>query len=149
MSSQAPVDCGHLTLGGWLSPKPERPQWTRLPLEAKLELSTPWGYISGSQTGSWPATCEPGLKGSLLGKATGPTQSPPHGERARTEGKVPEKQAKSSFTLFKATKRSSATGLRMGQQSCYLTSWQETSRLSNSLNQKPHSSLTGRKPPRY
>lgn len=66
--------------------------------------------------------------------------------RGLTEGRVPEKQAESSSTLFKATKRPSATGLRMGHQSGYLTSWEETSRLSTSSNQKPHSYLTRRKP---
>lgn len=55
ISSQTPVDCRHLTPGGWSNPPgPERLQWTKLPLEAKLELSTPWGYVSGSYTGSWP-----------------------------------------------------------------------------------------------
>lgn len=72
-----------------------------------------------------------------------------HGERVKIEGEVPEKQAKLSLTLFKATKKSLATGLTMGQQSGYLTSQQEKSRLPTSSNQKPQSYLTRRKPPRY
>ena len=65
------------------------------------------------------------------------------------EGKVSEKQAKSPSTLFKTAKRSPATGLRVGQQSGYLTSLQETPRLLTYSKEKPQSCLTRRKPPRY
>lgn len=69
--------------------------------------------------------------------------------KGKIEGKVSEKQAKSPSTLFKTTRRSSATGLRVGQQSGYLTSLQETSRLLTYSKEKPQSCLTRRKPPRY
>lgn len=153
-SSQTPVDCRHLTLGGWSSPpRPERLQWTKLPLEAKLDSATPGGTFLVPQQD--PGHLRIWLQGWSFRKGYGTNMESTqllekrHGERVKIEGKVPEKQAKLSLTLFKATKKSLAIGLATGQQSGYLTSQQEISRLPTSSNQKPQSYVTRRKPPRY
>lgn len=147
MSSQAPVDCGTPNPRGWLSQTRRkapgsssvhrRPNWNSAPLG---------GTFLAPKQDSWPATCEPGLKGSLLGKATGPTQSPPVGERARTESEVPEKQSKSSFATFKLQE---IIGHRPEDRSTVLLLDLCGKKHPGYpiVNQKPHSSLTGRKPP--
>lgn len=105
MSSQTPVDCRHLTLGGWSSPQgqkgpsglgfPSRPNWNSAPAGGTFPApkQDPGHLLTWFQGWSFRKRHRTNMESTqLLEKDVA---------RGLTEGRVPEKQAESSSTLLK------------------------------------------------